>query len=114
MPKARKKKNLKSLGGNDKAYNTCLLFHPAAIFSLTFFPDSRNFIPFLQRLYFWTKGAQRVAKALTEVWKPGANNKVVAVLCFLTQNLNVNCLRFTDFFLYFRYPQQLENWPESV
>jgi len=45
-----------------------------------------------------------VAKSKTEVREPGANSKVGSVPFVLT--------RYRFFFVaYFRYPQQLENWP---
>jgi len=65
----------------------------AAIF-FTF--DSHTFLPFMQRLCFWTKGVHRGSKAMTEVIEPGGHGKVASVLLFL-QLENFSCQRFTDF-----------------
>jgi len=35
-----------------------------------FFSNSRH---------YWTEGAQKIAKAIVEIWKPGANNEVAAL-----------------------------------
>jgi len=60
------------------------------------------------------KDVQRVAKAMTVVRKPGTNRKWQACPMFSNSNTRtVSHQRFTDFFYAnFRYPKQLENWPE--
>jgi len=100
--------------------NSSLYFHTNRHFVLTFCPQisKKNsvFIPFPFPYYFWTEGALRVAKAMTEVWKPGTISNIVAVphVCQIEnfEWLIINAL--PTVFLYFRYTQQLENWPGSA
>jgi len=56
-----------------------------------------------------------VAKAMTKVWKPGANNKIAAVPYIPTQNFEQLVINALPIFCpYFRHPQQLENGPGSA
>jgi len=62
-----------------KLINSSVYFHTNRHFDLTLSPRISELFPFSWRLLFRTESALRVAKAMTEVWKPGAISNVVAV-----------------------------------